>query len=243
MIHQKNRNMKNLSPILIFDANIFLTGIDFHLFKGIIYTTPLIIEEVKVRKYKDKNRNIMNKIAAAILKKGDMTKQKSYQNLTRKRYDRLAFFYDFLEAPVERFKFATWRRRLLNRIDVERGERVLEIGVGTGKNIPYYPEGAKVTAIDLSSRMLERARKRATVLEASVAFHIMDVQHLAFPDRVFDPVFATFVFCSVPDPVAGLKELRRVCKPGGNSCSWNTCARKTRSSGSCLICSILWWCE
>ena len=103
-----------------------------------------------------------------------MIKQKSNQNLTRKRYDRLAFFYDFLEAPVEHLKFATWRRRLLNRIDVERGERVLETGVGTGKNISFYPQGAKVTAIDFSPRMLERARKRASILKVSVAFHIMD---------------------------------------------------------------------
>jgi ubiquinone/menaquinone biosynthesis C-methylase UbiE len=144
-----------------------------------------------------------------------MIKQKSDLILTRKRYDRLAFFYDFLEAPVEHLKFAAWRRRLLNRIDVEMGKRVLEAGLGTGKNIPYYPQGAKVTAIDLSPRMLERAKKRASVLEVPVAFHIMDVQHLAFPDQCFDSVFATFVFCSVPDPVAGLKELHRVCKPGG----------------------------
>ncbi|MHA1915108.1 MAG: NOB1 family endonuclease [Promethearchaeota archaeon] len=58
--------MKSISPIFIFDTNIFLTGIDFNLFNGIIYTTPSIIEEVKVSKYKDKNRNIMNKITAAI---------------------------------------------------------------------------------------------------------------------------------------------------------------------------------
>jgi rRNA maturation endonuclease Nob1 len=57
--------MKEKSPIFIFDTNIFLTGIDFNLFKGIIYTTPKIIEEIKVGKYKDKNRNILNKIEAA----------------------------------------------------------------------------------------------------------------------------------------------------------------------------------
>ncbi|MHA2184107.1 MAG: NOB1 family endonuclease [Promethearchaeota archaeon] len=66
MIHQKNSRMKSISPIFIFDTNIFLTGIDFTLFSGIIYTTPSIIEEVKVSKYKDKNRNILNKITAAI---------------------------------------------------------------------------------------------------------------------------------------------------------------------------------
>jgi ubiquinone/menaquinone biosynthesis C-methylase UbiE len=63
--------------------------------------------------------------------------------------------------------------------------------------------------------MLERARRRASVLGLEVELQEMDVQHLAFPDYVFDIVFATFVFCSVPDPVLGLRELRRICKPGG----------------------------
>jgi phosphatidylethanolamine/phosphatidyl-N-methylethanolamine N-methyltransferase len=71
--------------------------------------------------------------------------------LTRKRYDRLAPFYDLLEKPLERLQFAQWRARLGERIT---GKRVLEVGVGTGKNIRYYPQGAKVTAIDLSPRML-----------------------------------------------------------------------------------------
>ncbi len=133
-------------------------------------------------------------------------------DLTRKRYDRLAFIYDFLESPMEWFFFASWRARLRDQIV---GNRVLEVGVGTGKNIPYYPQEVKVTAIDLSPRMMGRAQKRALVLGLEVDFWEMDVQHLAFPDQVFDTVFATFVFCSVPDPVLGLRELRRVCKPGG----------------------------
>jgi ubiquinone/menaquinone biosynthesis C-methylase UbiE len=91
----------------------------------------------------------------------------------------------------------------------------LEVGVGTGKNLPYYPWEVKVTAIDLSLRMLEKARKKASVLGLEVDLREMDVQHLDFPDHVFDTVFATFVFCSVPDPVLGLQELKRVCKPEG----------------------------
>ncbi len=136
----------------------------------------------------------------------------SNSNITRKRYDRLASFYDLLEAPMEWLRFASWRARLRDRIV---GNRALEVGVGTGKNLPYYPRDMKVTAIDLSPRMLERARRRASVLGLEVELQEMDVQHLAFPDHVFDMVFATFVFCSVPDPVLGLRELRRVCKPGG----------------------------
>jgi phosphatidylethanolamine/phosphatidyl-N-methylethanolamine N-methyltransferase len=133
-------------------------------------------------------------------------------DLTKKRYDRLARFYDFLEAPVERLRFASWRRKLRDRIT---GERALEVGVGTGKNLPNYPKDVKMTAIDLSPRMLERAQEKASALGLEVDLMEMDVQNLAFPDRSFDTVFATFVFCSVPDPVMGLQELNRVCKPEG----------------------------
>ena len=131
---------------------------------------------------------------------------------TRKRYDRLASFYDYFEAPMERMRFASWRRRLVDRI---AGPRSLEVGVGTGKNLPYYPGDVRVTAVDLSPRMLERARRKAAGLGRKVELLEMDVQRLGFSDKTFDTVFATFVFCSVPDPVRGLRELRRVCKPTG----------------------------
>jgi ubiquinone/menaquinone biosynthesis C-methylase UbiE len=133
-------------------------------------------------------------------------------HITRKRYDRMARLYDSLEWPMEHFRFAAWRARLKECI---RGNRVLEVGVGTGKNLPYYPEDLNVTAIDLSPRMLERARARAANIGSAVELLEMDVQQLDFPDQYFDTIFATFVFCSVPDPVAGLRELKRVCKPAG----------------------------
>jgi ubiquinone/menaquinone biosynthesis C-methylase UbiE len=91
----------------------------------------------------------------------------------------------------------------------------LEVGVGTGKNLIFYPDDVDITAIDLSPRMLERARKRANKLNLKVNLQEMDTQHLNFADASFDTVFATFVFCSVTDPVAGLQELKRVCKPDG----------------------------
>jgi ubiquinone/menaquinone biosynthesis C-methylase UbiE len=130
----------------------------------------------------------------------------------RSRYNRIAFIYDLMEAPIERWRFASWRSKLRERI---RGNRILEVGVGTGKNLLYYHKDVKIIAIDFSKRMLERARTKAGNLDLSVEFLEMDAQNLAFPDQFFDTIFATFVFCSVPDPVAGFRELRRVCKPDG----------------------------
>lgn len=141
-----------------------------------------------------------------------MPTEKSDTWRTRKRYDRLAFFYDLIEAPVERYRFSMWRVRLGERIV---GKHALEVGVGTGKNLPYYARGVKTTAIDISPRMLEKAKKKARTLGMEMDFREMDVQNLEFEDGIFDTVFATFVFCSVPDPVLGLRELRRVCRPGG----------------------------
>ncbi len=131
--------------------------------------------------------------------------------LTRARYDRIARFYDVMEAPAER-RYGRWRRRLWALVE---GPRALEVGVGTGKNMPYYPAGVTVTAVDLSGRMLRRARRQAVHLRQPVPLVQTDVQALAFPDATFDTAVATFVFCSVPDPVRGLREVARVVKPGG----------------------------
>jgi ubiquinone/menaquinone biosynthesis C-methylase UbiE len=136
----------------------------------------------------------------------------SSSDFTRRRYNRIAFLYDFMEAPMECLRFASWRQRLTDRI---AGPAALEVGVGTGKNFAYYPQDVSITAIDLSPRMLARAQKRANKLNLQPDLREMDVQHLDFADHSFDTVFATFVFCSVPDPVKGLRELRRVCKPQG----------------------------
>ena len=141
-----------------------------------------------------------------------MQKTGSSPDRTRRRYNRMAFFYDFMEAPMERLRFASWRQRLTGRIT---GPTALEIGVGTGKNFAYYPDNVYMAGIDLSPRMLARAHKKANKLNINVDLQEMDVQHLDFADRSFDTVFATFVFCSVPDPVMGLRELRRICKPEG----------------------------
>jgi phosphatidylethanolamine/phosphatidyl-N-methylethanolamine N-methyltransferase len=134
------------------------------------------------------------------------------RDLTRRRYDRIAPLYDLLEWPMEFFLFSPWRRDLWNRVG--SGE-VLELGVGTGKNLAHYPASAIVTAVDFSPRMLERARFRARRTGTAVKLELADVQALPYADHSFDTAVTTFVFCSVPDPIAGLREVRRVLRPGG----------------------------
>jgi ubiquinone/menaquinone biosynthesis C-methylase UbiE len=94
--------------------------------------------------------------------------------------------------------------------------RILEIGVGTGNNMSYYPANAEVTAVDLSDKMLAQARKRAGSESVDVELHEMDVQDLSFKEDSFDTAVATCVFCSVRDPVRGLRELGRVVRPEGH---------------------------
>lgn len=126
-------------------------------------------------------------------------------------YDRVAPAYDLYATPMEWLGGARRRRRLLRRA---RG-RVLEVGVGTGLNLEHYPGGVDVTGIDVSRRMLARARQRAASSGLDVALELADVERLPFDDDLFDTVNATCVFCSVADPVGGLRELARVVSPEG----------------------------
>ena len=95
------------------------------------------------------------------------------------------------------------------------GPRVLEVGVGTGRNLPLYGPDLQIEAIDFSPRMLDRARR--TPWPANVTLQLMDVEDLQFPPGTFDTVVAACVFCSVPDPVQGLREIRRVLRPDGTA--------------------------
>jgi len=131
---------------------------------------------------------------------------------TKRRYDRIAPYFDSLEGFLEGLFFSDWRKTLWAKV---QGEHILEVGVGTGKNFPYYPPNSRITALDFSEKMLERARKKQQRTKVAVDLELMDVQSLCYADNSFDTVVATFVFCSVPQPTKGLQELYRVCKPGG----------------------------
>ncbi len=131
---------------------------------------------------------------------------------TRLRYDRIAPYFDGLEGFLEGLFFKQWRTVLWAQA---QGPDILEVGVGTGKNFPFYPENARMTAIDFSEKMLQQAEKKKNRQAITVDLQLMDVQSLCYADNSFDTVIGTFVFCSVPQPKKGLQELYRVCKPGG----------------------------
>ena len=137
---------------------------------------------------------------------------RSDSDTVKNRYNRIAPIFDAMEGLLEMVFFSTWRKIIWQKIE---GGNILEIGVGTGKNFSFYPSGTAITAIDFSDKMLGRAAQKAEKHHIEVNLQLMDVQSLEFADNTFDTVIATFVFCSVPDPAQGLKEIQRVCKPGG----------------------------
>ena len=141
------------------------------------------------------------------------------------RYQRIAWAYDLLDLPFEYGRYRKIRPQIFRGLS----GRILDAGVGTGRNFPFYPLGSEVVGIDLSPGMLARAERRRPLATASVVLRQMDVTRLDFPDRSFDAAVATFLFCTLPDDlqVAGMRELGRVVKPGGLI----RCLEYTRPSG------------
>lgn len=131
----------------------------------------------------------------------------------RRRYRRIAPVYDLLELPFEVFRYRPLRRMLFAGLS----GNILEAGIGTGRNMPFYPPGATVTGLDASPEMLARARVRAARLGLSVRLLEADVRDTGLADRSFDAVVASFLFCVLgePDQLPALKELARLIKPSG----------------------------
>jgi ubiquinone/menaquinone biosynthesis C-methylase UbiE len=130
------------------------------------------------------------------------------------RYERIAPYYDLIDLPFE------WRRYRALRPLLFRGlsGRLLEAGVGTGRNFPFYPMGvSSVIGIDLSPRMLARAERRRGLSPVPIELRLMDVTSLDFANDTFDAAVSTFLFCVLPDrqQAPALRELGRVVKPGG----------------------------
>lgn len=131
----------------------------------------------------------------------------------QRTYDRIARLYDFLDLPFEHGRYKPLRRAMFEGV---KGT-VLDAGVGTGRNFPYYPSGTKVVGIDLSPAMLKRARQRKDALGTTVELREMNVLEMEFEDDSFDAVISTFLFCVLDNEhqIPALKELSRVCRPNG----------------------------
>ncbi|MEO6239146.1 MAG: methyltransferase domain-containing protein [Vicinamibacterales bacterium] len=127
-------------------------------------------------------------------------------------YDKLAIVYDLTFGPA----LHPGRLQAIQRMNIQPGERVLEVGVGTGINLALYPREAAVTGIDFTPSMLEKARERAARKNAApVRLLQMDAADLKFADHSFDIVYAPYLISVVPDPVKVAREMGRVCRPGG----------------------------
>ncbi len=127
-------------------------------------------------------------------------------------YEKLAKVYDFTFGPT----LHPGRVHAIQRMAIGPGDRVLEVGVGTGINAGLYPRDCAVTGIDLSSSMLEKARERIARKDLrNVRLLEMDAAALNFSDNSFDIVYAPYLISVVPDPITVAREMRRVCRPAG----------------------------
>lgn len=119
--------------------------------------------------------------------------------------------YDIAMSPLEKRSFRKIRKEIIGRAT----GRVLEIGSGTGVNFPFYQNVEHVDAIELNSMMIEKSKNRQRFATVPIKMHSQSAEKLDFIDKTFDSVVATLVFCTIPDPVNALKEIKRVCKPDG----------------------------
>ena len=131
----------------------------------------------------------------------------------RKVYHRIARIYDLLDLPFEHGRYRPIRKHMFSGL----AGCILDAGVGTGRNMTFYPDGAEVSGIDLSEAMLEQAKKRRESLQAQVELPEMNVLETTFADNHFDTAVATFLFCVLEpeDQLPALEELRRITRRGG----------------------------
>jgi ubiquinone/menaquinone biosynthesis C-methylase UbiE len=145
-------------------------------------------------------------------KEAEMPKTVSEETERLKRvWEREAPTYDRRMGFFERVLFGDGREWVCSRASGE----VLEVAVGTGRNFPFYPQGVRLTGIDLSPAMLEIARKRADGLGANVYLREGDAQELPFPGTSFETVVCTLSLCNIPDDRRAIAEMKRVLRPGG----------------------------
>ena len=129
-------------------------------------------------------------------------------------YRRYAPVYDVVFGPV----LNPGRKLVVEALDCRPGERILEVGVGTGLSLPLYPKGVQITGIDISAEMLHKARQRVARARLMHVEAILEMngEDMRFPDRTFDKVVAMYVVSVASDPKRLVEEMRRVCKPSGD---------------------------
>ncbi|MPY87007.1 MAG: methyltransferase domain-containing protein [Luteitalea sp.] len=130
----------------------------------------------------------------------------------RLRYTIWAPIYDALVTPAH---FEDARRRSIQHLALQRGDRVLIVGAGTGLDLEYLPKEVLITAVDVTPAMLARLRDRAQRLGVDVETHVLDARRLPFDSDTFDAVVLHLVLAVMPNPDRGLQEAERVLKPGG----------------------------
>jgi len=161
----------------------------------------------------------------------------------QRAYEFYAPVYDFIFDWV----FAPGRAAAVKALALESRDRVLEVGIGTGLNLPLYPPTVRLTGIDLSEEMLDKAVERVqTLTMPNVTLKVMDATSMDFGDNEFDKALATYTISAVPDPVAVLREMRRVVRPGGIIVILNHFRSERRAIGRfedlvAPICTRLGW--
>ena len=134
-------------------------------------------------------------------------------NLIERLYARFASTYDALFGPI----LHAGRREAMRDLSLKSGDNVLEVGIGTALTAPLYPADCRVMGIDISESMLREAARLVAARDCrNIRLWRMDATRLGFPDESFDVVYAAYVISVVPDPVAALREMRRVCRVGGH---------------------------
>ena len=140
-----------------------------------------------------------------------MTTALTSAEITRAKWDKLAPRFDTMASQGAEKRWKPFKTKLFSHMQ----GKTLFLALGTGLDIPSFPTGREITAIDISPKMLDEAQERIAAYQGTIRAEVMDVHAMPFAEGSFDQVYTSCTFCSVPDPVAGLKALYRVLKPGG----------------------------
>jgi len=130
---------------------------------------------------------------------------------TQEKWNKAAATFDLMAGRGAENRWKPFKQELFRQME----GKILFIALGTGLDIPRFPSGQTITAIDISPKMLEVAQPRIAAYNGELQAQVMDVHDMSFEDNSFDQVFTSCTFCSVPRPIDGLRQLRRVLKPGG----------------------------